>query len=249
MQKSQSHYLVTGANSQLGRALVNYICKLEGISLFITSRSRYNFGSILERKNVKYLPGIDLTVASDLEHLSSEVDSFFAERINIIHSVGDFWYHVPFSEIGITEAKQMMESHYLTLYGVAHSLIPVMIRKGGGSMIAFSCNSVRYNYPHMAAFSSAKAAVESLVKCLANEYSKDNINANVIQLSSLQTDKVKHSKPFGDYHHFIPIEELAVLIKEINNPAFKLLSGNVINLFKYSPSFFNEGYFQRNRVK
>jgi len=46
----------------------------------------------------------------------------------------------------------------------------------------------------MAAFTSAKAACECLIKCIANEYSQYGIIANAIALSTILTPKVKKSK-------------------------------------------------------
>jgi len=134
------------------------------------------------------------------------------------------------------------------LYGVCNELIPLMVLRGGGHITAFSCNSVRYCYPHMAAFTSAKAAVETLIKCLANEFSQSGIVANVIALASLQTDSVQKSKPFGDFKHFMSVEEIAKAVLKLSCAEFDYLNGNVISLFRHSDSFFNKGYFERNRA-
>ena len=243
------NYLVTGGNSHIGRGLVSYLLENDNNRILTTSRKLYEPFLEINSEQFKYLPKIDLLKESDLNELAEVTQSCFQDPFNLIHSVGDFWFHVPFLEKNMADAKAMMDSHYTTLYGVCHRLLPQMVKNGGGRILAFSCNSVSYNYPHMAAFTSAKAAVECLIRCIANEFSKDNIVANSLALSSLQTDTVKDSKPFGDYEHFISVQPLCETIEEFLNMKHNIANGNTINCFNYSESFYNEGYFQRNRKR
>eukprot|EP01037_Dinobryon_pediforme_P010931 gene10931-11014_t len=55
-----------------------------------------------------------------------EIDAFFAEPFVLIHSAGDFWDHVPFLSVDTKRAKDMMDSHYGTLYNVLQSVLPMM---------------------------------------------------------------------------------------------------------------------------
>ena len=241
--------LITGGNSSLGRKLVDYALLIENCKLIISTHKNCDIPLDIESNSVKLLRNIDLTNEQSLVKLKNVVDAFFDSSFEVIHSVGNFWYHVPYDSFKLPEAKEMMESHYLTLYGVTQYLIPLMRKKGGGHITAFSCNSVNYNYPLMAAFTSSKAAVESLIKCIANEYACNNIIANAIELASLQTKEVKESKPFGDYQNFMEPEVVAKLVFKLNHDTFKYLNGNIIELFKYSESFFGQGYYERNKSK
>ena len=54
---------------------------------------------------------------------------------------------------------------------------------GGGSVVAFSCNSTLYHYPWMTAFTASKSAVDSMITSLANEFSGDNLRFNSLRLS------------------------------------------------------------------
>lgn len=243
------NYLITGANSHIGQGLVQHLLRDNQNRLLLTSRILYEPFKTVVSDNLQYAPNLDLLNQDDLNSLADRTKSFFNTEFNLIHSVGDFWYHVPFFDKNIVDAKAMMDSHYITLYGVCHSLLPLMIANGGGKILAFSCNSVSHNYPYMAAFTSAKAAVECLIKCIVNEFAMHNIVANSLALSSIQTDPVKESKPFGDYEHFISVQNLCETIEELLGMTHNILNGNTINCFNYSDSFFNEGYFQRNKLK
>jgi len=248
-RKPTGNIVITGAGSALGGALLKEILDSTDDKLITTSRRRLSSAIVKDESRHIHLSGIDLTEIPSLTTLRDKVDAFFDGEFDIIHSVGDFWLHVPFTEYNVESAKNMLLSHYITLYGVCNELIPLMMAKGGGHITAFSCNSVRHCYPHMAAFTSAKSAVETLIRCLANEYAQHGIIANAIALASLQTESVQKSKPFADFEHFMSVEKIAKAVLKINCEDLEYLNGNVINLFRYSESFFNKGYFERNRTK
>jgi len=239
-------YLITGCNSDIGKVLTKRLTAQPNSQVLLVSRSDPTESAEGEHSLIKRVGGLDLTNAAHLEKLACEVTAFFDGPFSTIHSVGDFWRHRPLDECSILDAEKMYRSHYLTLYGVIHSLIPTMRSIGGGKFIAFSCNSVVYNYPEMAAFTSAKAAVECLIKCVANEYSGEGVQANVLALPTIRTQKVEKDKPQGDLGNYIRPEELASIIIEQVETLSEYINGNVIRVFRHSDSFYHEAYFMRN---
>jgi NAD(P)-dependent dehydrogenase (short-subunit alcohol dehydrogenase family) len=99
----------------------------------------------------------------------------------------------------------------------------------------------------MVAFTASKAAVEHSVKSFAYEFGNDGIRINAIALSSLQTDTVKQSKPYADFENFMPVEKVAHHALIFSRNDLEFLNGETISLFKYSKSFFEQGYLTRNR--
>jgi NAD(P)-dependent dehydrogenase (short-subunit alcohol dehydrogenase family) len=188
---------------------------------------------------------MDLLVMKNNEKIANECKVFFEGPFSFVHSVGDLWDHIPFTDVSTERARNIMDSHYGTLYAVLQSVLPLMIKKGGGKIVAYSCNAVNYNFPNMLPFNAAKAAVEATIKCIAHEYSNQNIVANVLALSSLQTDAVKKSKPHGDYEHYLPLNEICETTLDILNLNNNLVNASVINCYKYSDSYYNKGYFER----
>ena len=246
--ENTKNYLITGATSALGRALVeNLINKFEtGLKLFIVSRSHNDeLENVSNGKNIVYRSGIDLLELSQNSSVVAEIDLFFDEPFKLVHSAGDFWLHLPFLEFDTTKARKMMDSHYGTLYNVLQCVLPVMISKGGGKVLTFSCNATDYHFPNMLPFTAAKAAVDAAIKCTAHEFADRGIVANSLALSSLKTPQNKHSKPFGDFDHYLDLHELSQTVIEIAEFSNNLANGNVINCYKYSDSYYNEGYFQR----
>lgn len=244
----QHSFVVTGANSYLGRALAIQLSKNNDNLVFLTSRTPFDYSDLQKKKNVKYLPDIDLLNEHHLSILKQNIIEFIPGKFNLINSLGYFRAHEPFENTDISEARRMLESHFLTLYGTVYYLLPLMKERKGGHIIAFSCNSVKYRYPYMASFTAAKAAIESFVGTIANEFGGHGINANSIALSSLQTPFVKDSKPNGDYDHYLDLKDVSIMVEDLVKSSFKIMNGNTISMYEYSDTFFNEGYFSRIRT-
>jgi NAD(P)-dependent dehydrogenase (short-subunit alcohol dehydrogenase family) len=246
MPLAGSQYLISGAASDIGAALVARLRAVPDSRCLMTTRR-----TALEPPGPiapphRLVDGVDLASEVGLARLGKEVATFFTAPFTFIHSVGDFWYHKSIEDTALPEAEQMMRSHYGTLYGAIRAVLPVMIKLGGGRILAFSCTSVDHSYPEMAAFTSAKAAVQTLIKCVANEYARHGVVANAIALSTIRTAKVEASKA-SEYHegYVWPNELVETVMAALDLPP--IINGNVLRLLKYSESFYNEGYFRRNR--
>ena len=142
---------------------------------------------------------------------------------------------------------KISNSHYATVYCAGKIVLPHMKKLGGGRFMTFSCNSVRYLYPNMAPFCSAKAAVEALTQCIAHEYAEFGVSANCFRLSSLKTPEVVDSKPHGDSEHYMEVSEITNVIRNFSENMNIFLNGSIIELYEFSKSFYNKGYFERIR--
>ena len=236
--------LITGISSDLGTVLANAFATDKGINIIGSMRRKLlpddNFPD-----NVLIVDECDLTDIKDAKRIASVVSATFHEQFSLIHSVGNFWEHVPFLQTSSLEAQKMFESHMLTLYTVLQEIIPIMISNGGGSCVAFSCNSTKYNYPLMAAFTASKSSIESLIRSLAHEFSGDRIRFNSLSLASLKTKKVKESKPHGDFVNFLDPLELVPIIRFLLSDDSIYVNGTTFNIYKYSDNFYRKGYLSR----
>lgn len=236
-------FIITGAGSDIGAALAQHLDARGDADLVLAARSSAP-PAVAERHAV--LHGIDLTAQDDLQTLAATVAERTTGQPTLIHCVGDFWQHRPLIGHDAQTIVSMITSHYVTLALTVQRLLPLMIERGGGRIVAFSCNSVQYNYPDMAPFTSAKAAVECFIKCIANECSGDRIVANTLALPTILTPKVKRFKNIDDETTYLTPEELAGMIVDTLATASPAMNGNAIKVFKHSPAFFTTSYYDRN---
>ncbi len=236
--------IITGISSELGQVLATELSKELDVKVIGTMRRKRTKKDSFP-PNVQVLDDCDLTNPSCCEVAAKVVDREFSGPFGFVHSVGDFWNHVSFLDFGPKQATRMFESHVTTLYNVLQSLVPIMLTKGGSSCVAFSCNSVRYNYPWMASFTASKSAVDSLIRSLANEFSGQNLRFNSLVLASVKTQKVHDSKPHGDFDHYISPRDIIPIVRFLLSPESRLINGSTINLFEHSEQFYRQGYFER----
>ncbi len=98
---------------------------------------------------------------------------------------------------GMTEEMTMedwdttMETHVRALLSLAQAARPSMRENGGGSVVAISSLGAQRVYDAYAAFGTAKAAIETLVRYLAVEGGPDAIRTNCVRGGVVLTDLFK----------------------------------------------------------
>jgi NAD(P)-dependent dehydrogenase (short-subunit alcohol dehydrogenase family) len=249
MNHSIRNLLVTGATSALARSLIHRAGEESYFRILAVSRSSTEVIAHPGLVEFRRETNIDMANAADITLLSTYIEEFFSERFDVVHFSGDFWRHKPLICTDFLEISSMIFSHYLTLCGVAQAATPSMVKHGGGRLVAFSCNSVGYNYPDMAPFTAAKAAVESFIKCFANEYACYGVSASALALPTMNTEAIVQEKPLGDHANYLQPRDLADFIVSNVLQQPPISTGNIIKVIKHSPSFYGKSFFERNPRK
>lgn len=240
--------MITGASSYLGKALASYLCKGDN-RVLLTSRRVCGELEKLKSDYVKYLPSLDLVDEMDLDILQRECGQFFHCGFHVINCVGYFPDYMPIETMRLEDAKKVLDSNILSVFGIANKLLPLMSNHGGCHFIGFSMHTAYQNYPYMAIFSAAKLALESFIKGVANEYLHNEVYANVVSLATLRTETEKRIKPYGDYENWLEADEVCNIVDNLINHSNGLINGSVIHAYKYSKTFFGESYLNRIKKK
>jgi enoyl-[acyl-carrier protein] reductase III len=94
-------------------------------------------------------------------------------------------------ELTMEDWDRTMETHVRALLSLAQAARPSMRENGGGAIVAISSLGAARVYDAYAAFGTAKAAIETLVRYLAVESGPDGIRANAIRGGVVLTDLFK----------------------------------------------------------
>ena len=94
-------------------------------------------------------------------------------------------------ELTVEQWDRTMESHVRSLLVLAQAARPSMVENGGGAIVAISSLGAHRVYDAYAAFGTAKAAIEQLVRYLAVEGGPRGIRANCICGGVVLTDLFK----------------------------------------------------------
>jgi NAD(P)-dependent dehydrogenase (short-subunit alcohol dehydrogenase family) len=235
--------VVTGATGQLGQAVTAKLLAVEGTQVLAISRKGIRLLTASSHADVA--AGVDLTSISDIESMRQVVAETFKGRFSIINCIGHFPGYKPFLEVAPVEAEKVFRANFLSVYFVALGLVPLITARGGGDFVCFSTLSSAEAYPLMAAFDSAKAALEQLTRHLANEFGGDGLRANALALATLKTSEEMRLKPSGDHEHWIDPSEVAEMVRDLVMGQFRLVNGNVLRCYHYSDRFYRTSYFER----
>jgi NAD(P)-dependent dehydrogenase (short-subunit alcohol dehydrogenase family) len=93
----------------------------------------------------------------------------------------------PMLETGIAFADEMWAINMYPLINAIQCGAPVMIRHGGGSIVALSSVAAAVSAPGMAAYGAAKAAVDHYVRCAADELGKHRVRVNAVRSGYTKT--------------------------------------------------------------
>jgi NAD(P)-dependent dehydrogenase (short-subunit alcohol dehydrogenase family) len=238
-------YVITGANGHVGKSLACHLSSAIGNKVFTTSRGPSEFDNLSQTPARQHLSGLDLLRSEDMSRLASAVDQWAKGPFHILNCVGYFPGFKTVCDTSVDDARRVFESNVLTLHATAHALLPVMRSNGGGHFIAFSSHTVAQSYPLMAAFTAAKAAVDSLIQSIANEYSKDRIVANALAIATLNSPRERELRPNANKDDWMRVDQITRLVEQIVQGDFGIMNGNTIHLFNYSDSFFHQSFYER----
>lgn len=103
----------------------------------------------------------------------------------------------PLTELDPAEFRRVVE---ISLYGTFHALravLPHMVARGRGSVVAMSTGWATKGYPNGAHYAAAKAGVEALVKSAALETASSGVRVNAVAPGPIETPMLTD---FPDYH-------------------------------------------------
>lgn len=211
--------LVTGANGALGRAVITQAraagAQTIGVDLAIDAPLASLPGTWLE---------LDLTdtlaVTAAFERLGEfdvlcNVAGGFAMGTSAFASANDEW-------------ESMFRLNVDTMRNAVRASVPMMIRRGHGSIVNVGANSAREGLPDMSAYCAAKSTVMRLTESLARELRGHGINVNAVLPSILDTPRNRLDMPNADYSLWVQPIDLASVILFLGSDAARAVHGALI---------------------
>lgn len=192
-----------------------------------------------------WLPGVDLTLASEAARLARAVGEATDGPVHVVHGAG---YFAPFETVSSSDPADliaMVNSNLTTLLLLAHAVCPLMVERGGGVFAAFSCHAVDRRYPRMVTFAAVKKAVEVAMAGLASELGGDGVVPITFAPATIDTPIERARVPYGDVPNWMSPEEVAGKVLDHLGEQSRLLAGNVVHLFRHSDRYFVDGFLSR----
>lgn len=184
---------VTGAARGIGRATA---LKLAGAGCDIAA-VYYNSHEEAEQlcSAVRALGRRALAIQANVAEPESVVEAFAAfrqqfDRVDIVVSNAAIGVLRPAMEMTIKHWRRCMETNALALNLLAQQAAPLMTN--GGRMIALSSLGASRAIPHYAFIGASKAALEAMVRSLAQELGPRGIRVNTVSAGVVDTDALSY---------------------------------------------------------
>ncbi len=192
--------LITGGGRGIGKAVALEYAR-NGANIAITALEENELLAVVEDIKKYGVEGIsipaDLTNIKEVERVAEEYYKNF-EICNILVNNAGMSYYCSMLDTSLERVVKLFNLNLIAYYAMVKLILPKMIEQEKGNIIITS--SVHGNMffnPNQVAYSSTKAGVSAMGKCLHNELNPFNIQVNVILPGAIHTKLYEDSAERG----------------------------------------------------
>jgi 3-oxoacyl-[acyl-carrier protein] reductase len=182
--------LVTGAGKNIGRAIALDLAR-EGASVIVNGRSdRTLVDSTVAEINAAGGQAIGaLADVTDPDAVARMVDAAVASfgGIDIAVSNAGLRRQTPFLDMSLAEWREILSVALDGAFILAKVVVPSMIARGGGAIVALSGISTHVGTPNRCHVSASKSGLEGLMRALAIELAPHQITCNCVAPGAVDT--------------------------------------------------------------
>lgn len=184
--------IVTGASRGIGFELIQLFAKNDCRVLAI-SRNIQPIEA-LGNSNIMALSA-DLSAESDMSKISDIISKDFKSIDILIHNAGSL-INKPFEVLTTDDFLKVYQVNVFAVAALTKLVIP-FLTKGSHVVTISSLGGIQgsLKFPGLAAYSSSKGAVITLMELLAEEYKDSGIAFNTLALGAVQTEMLEEAFP------------------------------------------------------
>jgi 3-oxoacyl-[acyl-carrier protein] reductase len=178
--------LVTASSTGMGKNIA-YALAAEGVNVVLFARSADKLKAIAAEIGARHavqalgVPG-DMTHAADVERLAQTLDTLCGGPDILVLNTGRAPnpLRATLEELDPARWQQACQTQLWGLIQVAQSVVPLMLRRDWGRIIAITSASVKEPMAHHALSTVFRAGVTAYMKHLANEVGGRGITVNCV---------------------------------------------------------------------
>jgi NAD(P)-dependent dehydrogenase (short-subunit alcohol dehydrogenase family) len=188
MELNQKVALITGATAGIGREAAKLLAA-EGAEIIITGRhterGAATVRSIKEGGGAARFVQADLTDLASLRQLARE-----AGEVDILVNNAAAFPMGPAISVGVEAFDAALATNIRAPYFLTAALAPAMVAKGSGSIVNITTMAAYVGMPGTSAYAATKAALGSLTRTWAAEFSTAGVRVNTLSPGPTRTDTV-----------------------------------------------------------
>lgn len=188
--------LLTGGTGEIGKQIcLDFI--LEEAKVICLYRNEEKFNQLKSwiaenngDENLVYGYSCDLLNKDMLQKIISEIENRF-ERIDVLVNCAGNVVEYPFAMMEERHINDMINQNFFTVMLVTQSVLKTMFRQKSGSIVNISSVASSKAGRGIVVYASAKSAVDTFTRTLAQEVGKKNIRVNAIRPGAIKTPMSK----------------------------------------------------------
>jgi len=149
----------------------------------------------------------------------------------VVNLVGGFAAGGRVHETPVADFEAQLRLNLRPTYVVTAAALPHLIAAGGGSVVCVGSRAGVKPFAGAAGYITAKAALLTLVDVLALEYREDNIRANAVLPSVIDTPANRAAQPDADFGRWVSGDQIADVIAFLCSDASGVTSGAHIPVY------------------
>jgi NAD(P)-dependent dehydrogenase (short-subunit alcohol dehydrogenase family) len=219
--------LVTGATSGIGRAVAERLAA-DGFEVLVHGRDAARGAAVVEA-----IGGRGEFVAADLGD-AGEVAAL-AERaagVDVLVNNGGFSWFGPTAELDVVTFDALMASNLRAAYFLVARIGPAMARRGHGSIVNIGSMAGTIGLSGGAAYGATKAALASLTRSWAAEFSPSGVRVNTVAPGPVRTSAAAaRTEALGKttlLDRAADAEEIAAVVAFLASPGAGYVTGSVL---------------------
>lgn len=222
--------ILTGTSRGIGFQLVQQLAG-QGHEVLALSRNEKPVSRLR-------LPGVsprpfDITSPEDLAAAAAWVKRHWVMADILIHNAGLFLGR-PFGDTSLADFHSVYSVNVFGVAELTRVLLPHM-SPSGHVVVVSSMGGIQGSakFPGLAAYSSSKGAVITLVELLAEEYKETGPAFNALALGAVQTEMLEAA--FPGYRAPVSAEEMAAYILDFALTGHRFYNGKVLPVSSSTP--------------
>lgn len=181
--------VVTGAGKGIGRACALMLAQA-GADVALFARTAQDLALVQAEIEALGRQAIavqgDVCQEQDLEQLIAQTVAQLGAVHIVVNNVGGGGPNDPRTVNGAA-LGDVLAFNVVPAYTLVQKAAPAMQAAGGGAVVNISSTAARYAQKNFSAYGAAKAALNQLTRCLAQDYGP-NIRVNAVEPGTIMTD-------------------------------------------------------------
>jgi NAD(P)-dependent dehydrogenase (short-subunit alcohol dehydrogenase family) len=223
--------LVTGATSGIGRAIALQLGRA-GLEVVVhgrdSARGAETVDAITAAGGKARFVAADLTDAADVQRLAEQVGA-----VDVLVNNGGFSLFGPTADLAVDSFDALFAANVRAPFLLVAAFAPEMAAKGNGSIVNIGSMAGQLGLAGGAAYGATKAALSSLTRAWAAEFSPQNVRVNLVAPGPVYThgaddDFIKQLGTTTALNRAADPEEIAEVVGFLASPRASYVTGAIV---------------------